>query len=80
MRTRVTFDRCCALLALAALLTTGLAHADTPAKGPLKVFILAGQSNMDGQAHVRTIIFWVRTWIRPVPPYSRSSSRTAPIW
>lgn len=27
------------------------------AKGPLKVFILAGQSNMDGQAHIRTIDF-----------------------
>ena len=26
-------------------------------KGPLKVFILAGQSNMDGQANVRTIDF-----------------------
>jgi len=57
MRTRVRHDRCCALLALAALLATGLAHADTPAKGPLKVFILAGQSNMDGQAHIRTIDF-----------------------
>lgn len=26
-------------------------------KGPLKVFILAGQSNMDGQANVKTIDF-----------------------
>jgi alpha-galactosidase len=26
-------------------------------KGPLKVFLLAGQSNMDGQAHIRTIDF-----------------------
>ncbi len=29
----------------------------TEAKGPVKVFILAGQSNMDGQADVRTIDF-----------------------
>ena len=27
------------------------------AKGPVKVFILAGQSNMDGQAHIRTLEF-----------------------
>ena len=53
MRTRVRLDRCCAFLALAALLTAGLAHADTPAKGPLKVFVLAGQSNMEGHGVIQ---------------------------
>jgi len=45
-------------LALAALLLVQLAplHADAAPK-PLKVFILAGQSNMDGQANVSTIDF-----------------------
>ena len=38
------------------LMVSGWVHAE-PAKGPVKVFILAGQSNMDGQAHVRTIDF-----------------------
>ena len=37
-----------------ALLGPGLA---TAAAKPLKVFILAGQSNMDGQANVSTIDF-----------------------
>jgi hypothetical protein len=46
------------LLALAVLLLVQLAplHAGAAPK-PLKVFILAGQSNMDGQAHVSTIDF-----------------------
>lgn len=35
---------------------TAAIHAEV-GKGPLKVFILAGQSNMDGQAAVRTIDF-----------------------
>jgi hypothetical protein len=45
-------------LTLAALLLVQLAplRADAAPK-PLKVFILAGQSNMDGQADVRTIDF-----------------------
>jgi len=45
-------------LTLAALLLVQLAprHADAAPK-PLKVFILAGQSNMDGQANVSTIDF-----------------------
>ncbi len=47
-----------ASLALVALLTAPAASGDqSVAKGPLKVFILAGQSNMDGQAHIRTIDF-----------------------
>ena len=33
------------------------AFTSTTEAGPLKVFILAGQSNMDGQAHVRTVDF-----------------------
>src|SRR5438552_9269759 len=37
---------------LAALL---LALAQAPAKGPLKVFILAGQSNMQGQGALKTL-------------------------
>ncbi len=47
-----------ALIVLAALTASaaGLRAAET-AKGPLKVFILAGQSNMDGPAHMRTIDF-----------------------
>jgi alpha-galactosidase len=41
---------------LAVLALTVSAYA-APKKGPVKVFILAGQSNMDGQADVRTIDF-----------------------
>ena len=44
------------LAALAALVTAVPAEAAAK-KGPLKVFILAGQSNMDGQADMRTIDF-----------------------
>jgi alpha-galactosidase len=40
---------------LATLLTQPALAEDSQA--PLKVFILAGQSNMDGQAHIRTIDF-----------------------
>ena len=29
---------------------SGMAAADQPKKGPVQVFILAGQSNMEGQA------------------------------
>lgn len=39
-----------------ALLVSAWAHG-APGCGPVRVFILAGQSNMDGQAHVRTIDF-----------------------
>jgi alpha-galactosidase len=47
---------CVSILAIAVLLVLP-ATADELAKGPVKVFILAGQSNMDGQAHIRTIDF-----------------------
>ncbi len=40
------------LAALAVLTPPSLVHAGEAAKGPLKAFILAGQSNMEGQAVV----------------------------
>jgi alpha-galactosidase len=47
-----------AWLSVAAFLPAHVSRGDDRvAKGPVKVFILAGQSNMDGQAHVRTIDF-----------------------
>jgi len=47
-----------AVLAVMWTLPAAAAPAATqPKKGPVKVFILAGQSNMDGQAQVRTIDF-----------------------
>ncbi|MEM1069450.1 MAG: hypothetical protein AAGI63_11180, partial [Planctomycetota bacterium] len=42
------------ILSLAVLLAC-LTSADGHAGQPLKVFILSGQSNMQGHAHVRTI-------------------------
>ena len=42
------------LVCIALLITVSAAIAEAE---PLKVFILAGQSNMDGQAHIRTIDF-----------------------
>ncbi len=45
---------------VAGIMLAGVAQdvrAAQPAKGPVKVFILAGQSNMDGQANIRTIDF-----------------------
>lgn len=42
---------------LAALCVVAGAALAAPEKGPVKVFILAGQSNMDGQADQRTIDF-----------------------
>jgi alpha-galactosidase len=47
---------CIALVMAMALTVTNHAQA-TQAPGPLKVFILAGQSNMDGHGHIRTIDF-----------------------
>jgi len=46
------------LMAVLVLSTTSTLPADatSPAR-PIKVFILAGQSNMDGQAHIRTVDF-----------------------
>lgn len=49
------FALLCALAALFA--SSRSAFAEKVAKGPLKVFILAGQSNMDGQANINTIDF-----------------------
>jgi alpha-galactosidase len=45
------------ILTAAAVLLAVLLPATGLAAKPLKVFILAGQSNMDGQAAVRTIDF-----------------------
>ena len=47
-------DSTIALVCVPLLLT---ACGSTTEAGPLKVFILAGQSNMDGQAHIRTVDF-----------------------
>jgi len=44
------------LLVLACITAVGFARPAGAAQ-PVKVFILAGQSNMDGQAHIRTIDF-----------------------
>jgi Carbohydrate esterase, sialic acid-specific acetylesterase len=53
-----------AILILSIFAVVDISHAEivdiaqhTIGKGPLKVFILAGQSNMDGQADIRTIDF-----------------------
>ena len=48
------------LVALAAVVLSSrssLSAAEATKPGPLKVFILAGQSNMDGQANIKTIDF-----------------------
>lgn len=42
------------LIAVTAIALSTATTADKPAKKPVKVFILAGQSNMQGHAHVRT--------------------------
>ena len=50
----------CILLALAAMALSSqpiLSAAQSTTPGALKVFILAGQSNMDGQASAKTIDF-----------------------
>ena len=48
-RTRLVLVSALTVLALA-----GLVPSLAAAEGPLKVFVLAGQSNMQGHAHVRT--------------------------
>jgi len=50
----MAYKRIRATLALAALAITGIAFHAAAADGPLKVFILVGQSNMEGQAKVET--------------------------
>jgi hypothetical protein len=58
MRVQKRFvNRSALFAALATLVFAGPAWAGQPGKGPVKVFIMAGQSNMDGQANVRTIDF-----------------------
>jgi len=47
----ITISMAAAFLAVVTTATTAIAD---PVKKPLKVFILAGQSNMEGHAHVRT--------------------------
>ena len=42
---------------LAVMMLTNPVQAAQLGKSPVKVFILAGQSNMDGQADIRTIDF-----------------------
>ncbi|MCE9548527.1 MAG: sialate O-acetylesterase, partial [Planctomycetia bacterium] len=54
MKSKITIVVALALLAIAQLFALNAARA---AQKPLKVFILAGQSNMDGQADVSTIDF-----------------------
>lgn len=50
MKTKKNVDNCFVLLAtLAVLMAAGPSRAGQPAKSPVKVFILAGQSNMQGQ-------------------------------
>ena len=51
-----SISRCIFVTAAVGLVAAGQAWA-AQGKGPVKVFILAGQSNMDGQANVRTIDF-----------------------
>ena len=50
------------VLALVFIATSAGVHAK-----PVQVFILAGQSNMDGQANVKTIDFLVEDKERPEP-------------
>ena len=62
MRIKTTLCNLCTLSAIAWSLpwlqsSTAAEKDKQIAKGPLKVFILAGQSNMDGQAQIRTIDF-----------------------
>ena len=50
-------NRSVLVAAIAALILAGPAWAAQPKKGPLKVFLLAGQSNMEGHDELRTIDF-----------------------
>jgi hypothetical protein len=43
------------LVLFSALLTTAPSRAEQPGKAPVKVFLLAGQSNMQGYGHIRTL-------------------------
>ena len=46
-----------AFMACAICFLLIVVSADAAAEKPLKVFVLAGQSNMDGQADIRTLDF-----------------------
>ena len=50
----ITSSRIKTVLALAAVVMTGVAFDVAAEAKPLKVYILAGQSNMQGSAHKRT--------------------------
>ena len=50
----MTYHRIKTVLSLAALVITGFAFNVAVAAKPLKVYILSGQSNMEGQARVET--------------------------
>ena len=50
----MTSNRIETVLALAALVITGFAFNGAAEAKPLKVYILAGQSNMEGHARVET--------------------------
>jgi hypothetical protein len=52
-----SFKTVALLAGLSAWALASHALAGEPKKGPVKVFIMAGQSNMDGQADIRTIDF-----------------------
>ena len=55
MREKSRIGRMAVLAALVVFVCAAPALAGQPAKGPLKVFILAGQSNMQGQAILKTL-------------------------
>ena len=58
MRVEKKWNRNLAVLAVfAAIVCVRAVTACQPTKGPVKVFILAGQSNMDGNASISTIDF-----------------------
>ena len=50
---RITMSIVASLVACLTLLVATTHAADTAAKGPWKVFILAGQSNMEGAGAIR---------------------------
>ncbi len=52
LKTSVSFAALAKIVLLTPIVLPALAHSAEPSKGPLKVFLLAGQSNMEGQAVV----------------------------
>jgi len=51
--TRRDFLKAAGLAAVAVLISAHAAHAGQPGKSPVKVFVLAGQSNMEGQGVIK---------------------------